>query len=64
MVHVPMTRGPYKGTILDKTKFDTLLDMYCTKRGWDKRGRPTQITLEKLGLKDVAEQLSRNITLT
>ena len=60
----PITKGPQKGTALDKTKFDALLDMYYIKRGWDKRGIPTQTTLEKLGLKDVAEQLSRSIALT
>jgi aldehyde:ferredoxin oxidoreductase len=60
----PITKGPYKGATLDRTKFDTLLDMYYAKRGWDNRGIPTHSTLEKLGLKDVAEQLSRNITLT
>ncbi|MEM3699672.1 MAG: aldehyde ferredoxin oxidoreductase family protein [Candidatus Bathyarchaeia archaeon] len=60
----PITKGPYKGTTLDKTKFDTLLDMYYAKRGWDNRGIPTKSTFEKLGLKDVAEQLSRNVTLS
>jgi len=60
----PTTKGPYKGAVLDKTKFDTLLDMYYAKRGWDKRGIPTKTTLEKLGLTDVAEQLSKHITLT
>ncbi|MGQ9530614.1 MAG: aldehyde ferredoxin oxidoreductase family protein [Candidatus Bathycorpusculaceae bacterium] len=60
----PITKGPHKGTTLDKTKFETLLDMYYAKRGWDRRGIPTQTTLEKLGLKDVVEQLQRNIALT
>jgi len=60
----PTTKGPYKGAVLDKTKFDTLLDMYYAKRGWDKRGIPTRTTLEKLGLTDVAEQLSKYVTLT
>ncbi len=60
----PITKGPYKGTTLDKTKFDTLLDMYYAKRGWDSRGIPTQSTFEKLGLKDAADQLSRKVALT
>ena len=60
----PITKGPYKGAVLDKIKFDTLLDMYYAKRGWDKRGIPTQTTLEKLGLADVAQQLSKYVTLT
>jgi len=32
--------------------------------GWDKRGILTKTTLEKLGLTDIAEQLSKHITLT
>ncbi len=60
----PTTKGPYKGVVLDKTKFDILLDMYYAKRGWDKRGIPTKATLEKLGLTNVAEQLSKYVILT
>jgi aldehyde:ferredoxin oxidoreductase len=60
----PLTKGPYKGAVLDKAKFDTLLDMYYTKRGWDRRGIPTKTTLEELGLADVAQQLSNHVTLT
>ena len=60
----PITKGPYKGAVLDKTKFDTLLDMYYSKRGWDNRGIPTKTTLEKLGLTEVAQQLSQYVTLT
>jgi aldehyde:ferredoxin oxidoreductase len=60
----PITKGPYKGATLDKTKFDKLLDMYYAKRGWDSRGIPTKSTFEKLGLKDVAEQLSKSVALT
>jgi len=59
-----LTKGPYKGAMLDRNKFDKLLDMYYAKRGWDSRGIPTKSTFEKLGLKDVAEQLSRSVTLT
>jgi aldehyde:ferredoxin oxidoreductase len=60
----PITKGPYKGATLDKTKFDKLLDMYYAKRGWDSRGIPTKSIFEKLGLKDVAEQLSKSVALT
>jgi aldehyde:ferredoxin oxidoreductase len=38
--------------------------MYYAKRGWDSRGIPTKSTFEKLGLKDVAEQLSKSVALT
>ncbi len=60
----PITKGPHKGARLDKAKFDTLLDAFYAKRGWDKRGIPTLTTFERLGLKDAAHQLSKNLTLT
>ncbi len=60
----PLTKGPYKGTTLDQEKFDMLLDMYYEKRGWDKRGIPTSTTLKRLGLRDVAQQLSEVVALT
>ncbi|MEM2636510.1 MAG: aldehyde ferredoxin oxidoreductase family protein [Candidatus Nezhaarchaeales archaeon] len=60
----PVTKGPYSGARLDQAKFDVLLDMYYAKRGWDKRGIPTLTTFERLGLKDVAQQLSGIVALT
>lgn len=60
----PITKGPYKGAVLNETKFNTLLDMYYAKRGWDKKGIPTRTTLKRLGLADVAQQLSKHVTLT
>ncbi|MEM3553695.1 MAG: aldehyde ferredoxin oxidoreductase family protein, partial [Candidatus Bathyarchaeia archaeon] len=60
----PITKGPHKGKMLDQTRFDMLLDMYYAKRGWDKRGIPMLTTFERLGLKDVAQQLSKTVALT
>lgn len=60
----PITKGPHKGATLDLAKFDALLDMYYKKRGWDKRGIPTITTLKRLGLEDVAERLSKTVTLS
>lgn len=60
----PITKGPYSGAVLDRAKFDYLLDMYYTKRGWDNRGIPKRRTLEKLNLTRMAQQLSRYATLT
>jgi aldehyde:ferredoxin oxidoreductase len=54
----PLTAGPLKGSRLDRQKYDTLLQSYYSKRGWDTRGVPTKATLEKLGLSDVAQQLN------
>lgn len=60
----PLTRGPLKGAKLDKVKYETMLQMYYEKRGWDNRGIPTKSTLNKLGLPDVAQQLSQQVQLT
>ncbi|WXG44363.1 MAG: aldehyde ferredoxin oxidoreductase family protein [Promethearchaeati archaeon SRVP18_Atabeyarchaeia-1] len=52
-----ITQGPLKGSKLDKSQYDSMLSLYYEKRGWDKNGIPTQATLKKLGLNDVAAQL-------
>lgn len=59
----PLTKGPYKGTTLDKDKFDKLLDIYYEERGWDERGTPRKYTLEKLGLANIASELEKYVTL-
>jgi aldehyde:ferredoxin oxidoreductase len=44
---------------IDKAKFEMLKDRYYELRGWDvKTGWPTRARLEKLGLKDVADELA------
>ena len=51
-------RGKDDGVILDKTKFLKLMDKYYDLRGWNKNnGWPKREQLEKLGLKEVADQL-------
>ncbi len=60
----PLTRGPFKGKALDREKYHSMLQLYYAKKGWDKRGIPKQITLEKLGLPDVAQELLRYVRLT
>ncbi|MEM2466526.1 MAG: aldehyde ferredoxin oxidoreductase family protein [Candidatus Bathyarchaeia archaeon] len=59
----PLTKGNLKGAKLDKAKYEVMLNMYYRKRGWDERGVPTKITLEKLGLRDVAKQLKKHVKL-
>ncbi|MFC1968221.1 aldehyde ferredoxin oxidoreductase family protein [Chloroflexota bacterium] len=54
----PLNSGPYKGHIVDKKKFEQMLDEYYRFRGWDvETGIPTRQTLERLDLKDVAAEL-------
>jgi len=59
-----LTKGPLKGTKLDKAKYEYMQQLYYKKRGWDKRGIPTKATLSRLGLPDVAAELSKHVTLT
>jgi aldehyde:ferredoxin oxidoreductase len=60
----PLTKGPLKGTKLDKAKYESMLQLYYKKRGWDNRGVPTKATLAKLGLADVAQELSKYTEIT
>jgi aldehyde:ferredoxin oxidoreductase len=60
----PLTQGPMKGTVLDFTKYDAMLNSYYNKRGWDARGIPKKKTLQKLGLLDVARQLDKYVKLS
>jgi aldehyde:ferredoxin oxidoreductase len=60
----PLTKGPFKGAKLDKTKYEAMLQIYYKKRGWDQRGIPTKTTLTKLGLADEAQELSKHVQLT
>jgi len=55
----PLPDGKFKGERLDRSKFEKMKEEFYTLRGWDtKTGIPTGQTLEKLGLKEIAEDLS------
>ncbi|MBM2832189.1 MAG: Aldehyde ferredoxin oxidoreductase [Dehalococcoidia bacterium] len=55
----PLNAGPLKGTVIEKEKFEMMLDDYYQLRGWDvSTGFPTRETLESLDLKDVADELA------
>jgi len=60
----PLTEGPLKGAMLDALKYDAMLKKYYRKRGWDARGIPKKITLKKLGLPDVANELEQYVQLS
>jgi aldehyde:ferredoxin oxidoreductase len=60
----PLTEGPLKGAMLDPVKYNNMLKKYYKKRGWDERGMPTKTTLKKLGLSDVAKELSTCVNLS
>ena len=59
----PTTKGPLKGSVLDREKYDNLLQMYYDERGWDRRGIPTKSTMKRLGLGMEAEELERFVKL-
>lgn len=49
-----------KGEVLDRQKFEAMLDEYYEARGWDKKtGRPTAQTLQRLGLEDIVKDQKR-----
>jgi len=53
----PVPDGPLAGSRVTREDIDRLLDEYYDLRGWDRDGRPTVKTLERLGLADVAAEL-------
>jgi len=59
----PLTKGPYKGTTLNRDRYEVMLQWYYQRRGWDHRGIPTEATLKRLGLGDVAQELKQYVKL-
>lgn len=59
----PTTKGPLMGSVLDMEKYQSLLQMYYTKRGWDSRGIPRKSTMSKLGLAKEAAELEKYVRL-
>ena len=50
--------GPSGGSVVDRDKFETILDEYYEDRKYDpKSGLPTRAGLERLGLKYIADDL-------
>jgi len=59
----PITKGPYKGATLDRNRYEVMLQWYYQRRGWDRRGIPTEATLKRLGLENVAQELKQHVQL-
>ena len=60
LANEPMRGGLYDGLRVDQQKWDKMLDEYYDLVGCDKEtGVPTRATLESLGLKAVADELSQ-----
>ncbi len=60
----PITKGPLNGSVLDREKYDNMLQIYYSKRGWDSQGIPTKATLKRLGLEYVSQELQGYVNLT
>jgi aldehyde:ferredoxin oxidoreductase len=60
----PLTKGPMKGSKLDAVKYYAMLQDYYRKRGWDQRGIPKKVTLDKLGISNVAKELKKYVELS
>jgi aldehyde:ferredoxin oxidoreductase len=60
----PIRDGPLEGSVLDRGKYDSMLQIYYRKRGWDSQGIPTKATLKRLGLDDVSHELQSYMNLT
>ncbi len=56
----PILSGPFAGKAADPKEYETILNTYYERRGWDpKTGIPKRETLIRDGLADVAEELQR-----
>jgi aldehyde:ferredoxin oxidoreductase len=60
----PTSKGPLKGSVLNRDKYNSLLQVYYRKRGWDNRGLPTKKTAKRLGLLEEAKSLQKYVKLT
>ncbi|WP_336036925.1 aldehyde ferredoxin oxidoreductase family protein [Halobacterium yunchengense] len=50
----PLPDGPAAGAALSRERFDAMLDAYYDARGWSADGVPTEETLDRLDLTEVA----------
>ena len=58
------TDGPIAGKVLERDKYDSLLQHYYDQRGYDNRGIPTKATLAKLGIEAEGRAAEKYATLT
>lgn len=51
----PIGQEINRGKVIDRGKYDMMLDEYYDYHGWDKEGNPTPETLKKIGLEKVGD---------
>lgn len=54
----PLGAGPCAGAVVDRNDFDSMLDAYYRRRGWNKNGVPTTQTIDHLGLTELTDDLN------
>jgi len=55
----PLPTGPYKGQVTDRELVDTKIQAYFDTLGWDERGIPKKVTLDKLDISDVEPLMAK-----
>ncbi|MEM1582716.1 MAG: aldehyde ferredoxin oxidoreductase C-terminal domain-containing protein [Candidatus Bathyarchaeia archaeon] len=55
----PLTKGPYSGKAVDKSRMQKAIKEYYMAAGWDENGIPKSDELKRLGLEDVDKRLER-----
>ena len=55
-MHEPIPDGPHKGMHCPPEELERMKDEYYELRGWDERGIPTEKTLTRLGLNNLASE--------
>lgn len=59
LLEEPIKSGPFKGSVIEKSKWDKMLDEYYVLHGWDRStGRQAASQLRNLGLEEVANRLA------
>jgi aldehyde:ferredoxin oxidoreductase len=58
VTHEPIPDGPAEGMFCPPEELDRMLDEYYQFRGWNRNGHPTEETVERLELGDVARRLA------
>lgn len=55
----PISEGPAKGEVIDRSRFNEMLEEYYSLHGWDNRGVPKESTLQRLGLEDIPSVIAK-----
>lgn len=54
----PHSQGKVKGVTVDRKKYEQMLSYYYQLRGWDENGIPLKQTLDRLGLSEIAKEIT------